>query len=119
MKVYVGHSSSINFEEEIYQPLKRSHLFDKHDFVLPHESGGLFDSKKFLLKEADLMVAEVSKASTGLGIELGWADLFEVPVICVYQEGSNPSGSLNAVARQIQVYSGQEELISLLEDELR
>jgi len=57
--------------------------------VLPHEtSDEPFNSKDYLKNEADLMIAEVSESATGLGIELGWADNYEVPIICVYRNGS-------------------------------
>jgi len=119
MKIYVGHSSSIDFEKELYRPLKQSCLSESYELVLPHESEGLFDSKTFLQEEADFMSAEVSKASIGLGIELGWAERSEVPIICVYREGSNPSSSLEAVTSQIHEYPDGEDLISVLEKELR
>lgn len=115
MKIYVGHSSSIDYRRELYRPLRNSDLNEEHEIILPHEdSEELFESKKFLRDECDLMVAEVSNASTGLGIELGWADMFDVPVIAVYREGSNFSGSLNKVCDQIKEYTASKDLISVL-----
>lgn len=119
MKIYVGHSSSIDFREELYEPLKSSDLFEEHELVFPHEdSGELFDSKNFLKDEADLMVAEVSEASTGLGIELGWADRFEVPIICICRESADPSGALKAVTDDLNFYADSQELIKILRERL-
>jgi hypothetical protein len=93
LKIYVGHPSSIQFRKELYRPLKESSLSNEHELVFPHEdSERPFDSKTFLKEEADLFIAKVSEPSTGLGIELGWADLFEVPVICIHREDTEVSG---------------------------
>lgn len=115
MDIYVGHSSSIDFEEQLYRHLRNSSLDDEHNIVLPHEdSDEPFDSKEFLKNDCDVFVAEVSEASTGLGIELGWADLYEVPVICVYCEGSNPSSSIPAVFDTVKQYRNSEDLIEII-----
>jgi hypothetical protein len=115
MDIYVGHSSSIDFKEQLYQPLRNSSLDDEHNIVLPHEdSDEPFNSKEFLRDECDVFVAEVSEASTGLGIELGWADLYEVPVICVYREDSNPSSSIAAVFNTVKQYSNADELVEVV-----
>jgi nucleoside 2-deoxyribosyltransferase len=118
MKVYIGHSTRINYREDLYRPLKQSELAEEHELVFPHESEDFFSSREFLQEECDLVVAEVSKASTGLGIELGWASLFEVPVICVFRSGSNPSRSLKAVTDNFVEYSSKGELVSKLESEI-
>lgn len=114
MKIYVGHSTSIDYKE-LYEKLKGSRLAKDHDIVLPHEeSEDLFDSKTFLREECDLFLAEVSEASTGLGIELGWADEFGVPILCVYGRDSKPSSSLEAVTDRIVAYDTIEELSKIV-----
>jgi hypothetical protein len=119
MDIYVGHSSSIDFKEQLYQPLRNSSLDDEHNIVLPHEdSDEPFNSKEFLRDECDVFVAEVSEASTGLGIELGWADLYEVPVICVYREGSTPSSSILAVFDTVEKYRNSEDLVELVSGQI-
>ena len=47
------------------------------------------------LNEADLMVAEVTQTSLGVGYEIGWAD-GKKPIICLYreQEGKRLSAML-------------------------
>lgn len=115
MKIYVGHSSSFDYKEQLYNPIKQSELTQKHEFVFPHEdSDELFDSKTFLREKCGLFLAEASQPSKGLGIELGWADQFDVPILCVYRSGSNPSGSLKAVTDNIEVYESSEDLISII-----
>lgn len=115
MKIYVGHSSSLDFKQELYRPLRKSKIDEKHDIVLPHEdSDKLFDSKRHLRTECDLMVAEVSYPSIGLGIELGWADQFGVSVLCVYKEGSEVSSSLKAISEDIVSYTDVRDLVRIV-----
>lgn len=112
MDIYVGHSSSIDYEEQLYQPLRASDLNRDHNLVLPHEdSDEPFDSKSFLKNKCDLFIAEVSEASTGLGIELGWADLYEVPIICIYRKDAGISGSLSFLNAEMIRYGNSEEMI--------
>lgn len=116
MKIYVAHSRSFDFKKELYEPIKQSSLNDKHTFVLPHEtSDEPFNSKDYLKNEADLLIAEVSESATGLGIELGWADTYEVPIVCIYRKGSKVSGSLQVVSKHFVEYSNGKELISGIE----
>lgn len=112
MKIYVGHSSDISFREELYEPLKDSSIAEEHTLVFPNEdSDELFDSKSFLRNECDLFVAEVSRPSTGLGIELGWADQLGVPIICTCHEGSKPSSSIKALTDDIIHYRNSKDLV--------
>lgn len=60
MQIYVGHSSSLDFRSELYQPIRDSRLDETRTFVLPHEdSDEPFESKPFLRGECDLVIAEV------------------------------------------------------------
>lgn len=118
MNIYVGHSKDFDFDEELYQPLKESSLAEDYEMVFPHETEGIFDSKAFLRDEADFMIAEVSYASTGLGIELGWADILDVPIICVYREDSSPSSGLKALDVERIEYADKEGLVEKLKEKL-
>ncbi len=83
----------------------------QHSFVLPHEkSDKPFNSKEYL-KNCDLIIAEVSKRSIGLGIELGWADSYNIPVACIYKKGFKPSNSLKAITQKFIEYTNSQELI--------
>lgn len=115
MKIYIGHASSLDFRENLYSWLEGSKLDEKHEIVLPHkESDELFDSREFLENKCDLFVAEVSEPSTGLGIELGWADIYDVPVVCIYREGEKFSGSIEAITDRVIGYSSPEEIPDLI-----
>lgn len=111
MKIYVGHSTNFDYQNELYAPLKSSRLWDKHEFVLPHDkTTEPFHSKK-MIESCNLLIAEVSFPSTGLGIELGWAEVANVPVIAICREGCKPSSSIHVITDKILFYEGAESLI--------
>jgi hypothetical protein len=84
------------------------------NIVLPHEnSDKAFNSKEFF-KNCDLVIAEVSKPSTGLGIELGWADLLDIPIFCLNQKDYPISGSLKVISNHFYTYETSNELIKII-----
>lgn len=116
MKIYIGHSTDYDFKNELYKPLIKSKLNKKHTLVLPHEkSSKLFNSKDFLKNKAELMIAEVSNKSLGVGIELGWANLNNVKIICIYKKDTQLSSSLKAISNNFIEYSNSIDLIEKLE----
>ncbi len=115
MKIYVAHSTQFNYQEELYKPLRSSQLDTKNEIILPHENSlELFNSKEYF-DSCDLVIAEVSFPSTGEGIELGWANIKNVKIICVYRAGSKFSSSLKAVSKDFIEYSSSSDLIQKLE----
>lgn len=121
MDIYIGHSTDFDFDNELYDLLRDTELIEQHNVVFPHaDSDELFDSHTFFEEDCDLVIAEVSYASTGLGIELGWADESNIPIICVYKEGTNPSGAIYAIAEDSDIYSytGREELVKIIEKQI-
>ena len=115
MKIYIGHLRDADFKKELYEPIQNSSLHKEHEFILPHEnSNDSFDSRDFLKNECDLMVAEVSHPSTGLGIELGWAHSHNIPIVCIYRKGSKPANSLKRLTDNFIEYSDSEEMVQKL-----
>lgn len=98
MKIYVTHASSFDYENELYTPLRESEINKKHQITFPHEQTKKpFNSKEYI-KGCDLVVAEVSCPSTGEEIELGWANSYNVPIICIFKKGTTPSSSLKIIS---------------------
>lgn len=110
MKIYVAHSNSYDYKAELYLPIRNSILNTEHEFFLPHENDMAVNSKD-IMKDCDLVIAEVSLPSTGEGIELGRADVFGIPVVCIYKEGSKMSGSLKYVSDTFIEYNTTEDMI--------
>ena len=118
MRIYVTHSKYFDFRKELYSPLRNSSLNSLHEIVLSHEkSDELFSSKDFI-PTCDVIIAEVSLRSTGQGIELGWANAANVPIICIYKQGTKPAGSLKAVSNIFLEYEDREKMIQKIEEVL-
>ena len=61
-----------------------------------------------------MIIADVSKPSTGLGIELGWANVDNVKIYCIYKKGFKYSSFLKAVSDNFYEYSNELELIDII-----
>ncbi len=114
MKIYVSHSSGFDFKTELYTPLKES--FSEHDIFLPHEHGDEVIDTKEVIRSSDLVLAEVSYPSTGQGIELGWANDANMPIICIHKAGSNPSSALRIITNKFAGYISSDDLIITLRE---
>lgn len=112
MRIYISHSRNFDFQNELYTPLKQSNLSKTHEFILPHQdSDKPFNTKELLQnKGCDMVLAEVSFPATGQGIELGWANVFEIPIVCIYKTGSKISGSLKVVCKDFLEYQSLPDL---------
>jgi hypothetical protein len=115
MKIYIGHSNGFDFKNELYIPIKQSNLNNEHTFFLPHEKSlELFPSLEyFKTKQVDIFIAETSYPSTGLGIELGWASSYTIPIVCIYKKGQKYSSSISAVTDKIIEYTN-DNLVEVL-----
>ncbi len=116
MIIYVSHSRKIDYKNELYQPLRESALAKSCHFIFPHEeSEEPLMVKTFLVdKKIDAIIAEVSHPSTGQGIELGWANIYKIPITCVYKKGSNIAHSLRTVSEVFIEYQSTAELLEKL-----
>lgn len=115
MNVYVGHPKSIDYLQKLYPAIKKTRLYKEHHVVLPHEySGSPFHSKEYL-PTCSLMIAEGSEQATGLGIEMGWADLMGIPILCIYQEGRKIAGSYKVMTNQFICYADEDDLVEKLD----
>ena len=114
MKIYVAHSREFDYKRDLYKPLRESELNKTIEIILPHENSDELYNSKEELENVDFMVAEVSYPSIGLGIELGWANMYNTPIILIHKTGSIISNSAKSVATKILEYSSSEELINKL-----
>lgn len=105
-KVYVCHSTAFDFKNNLYKPLKNSDLTREYDFSFPHDDEGIVNSKE-IIKNTDIVLAEVSYASTGMGIELGWADTLSIPIVAIYNEQHKPSSAIQTVANSLTAYTNE------------
>ncbi len=111
MKIYVAHATQSHFREELYKPLRESSLNTDQEIYLPQEYGRETITKEFI-KSCNLIIAECSFPSTGEGIELGWADIYNVPILCIYKKGIEPSKALYYVSDNLVAYENKEDMIT-------
>lgn len=83
-------------------------------FVFPEDERKEIEKTRDDIAKADLVLVEVSIASTGSGIELGWANAAGVPVIAFHQGGSEPSPALKFATRDIHVYVTEQHIVDVL-----
>ena len=113
MKIFISHSRVYDFNSELYIPLKNSVLSSEHTFIYPHEDVKQISSKK-MIEDCDLLLAEVSFPSTGMGIELGWADMLEKRIIAIHKDDTHPSPSLQEVTKMFISYTDPQDMIEKL-----
>ena len=82
--IYVIHPTNFDYKNQLYSPFKNSLINEKYKLILPHETTEV-NSKK-IIKKCKLIIAEVSIPSTGSGIELGWVNNYNIPIICIYKK---------------------------------
>lgn len=111
--VYVGHARSFDYQKELYAPLQQLALEWPHvNLMLPHASEKFIDSRALFEKgQCALFIAEISHASTGLGMELAYASVFNVPIVCLYKNGAPVNASIRSLNAPVHGYLNQDELV--------
>lgn len=117
MIIYVSHSRDFDYQSNLYLPLRSSPLNHSHLIILPHEKNrDQYNSRElFMNKKCDLVLAEISHPSTGQGIELGWANLLNIPIYCIYKKGQDVSGSALSIAKKSIEYVDVNDMIEKLQ----
>lgn len=119
MNIYVAHPKAFDFQKELYAPIKDSVIFTEHHFVLPHDgSEKPFNSKAFFQNGCNLIISEVSYPATGLGIELGWAEMLGIPILCLYKKGMKPPGSAYVVTKNVVSYEDSSDMLQIIQSHI-
>ncbi len=116
MKIYVAHSNKWEFKEKLYKPLIESKIFKENDIFFPHDETNKNIKTKDIIKKADLMIAEISIPTTGLGIEIGWADDANTPILCIYQEGHQYSSTLKFITNNFIEYKDEIDMVNKIQE---
>jgi hypothetical protein len=114
MKIYVGHSTGFDFASDLYAPLKQSPLWSKHQIYLPHENSKDVINTRNIIVNSDIFIADVSYPSTGLGIELGWANQAGVMIVCLAQMNAKLSSSLQIISSEFIRYVDEIDMMQKL-----
>lgn len=111
MKIIVTHASSFDYEKEFYEPLRNAVEGTSHELIFPHIWHAQNKSTKEFLNGADLVIGEVSYPSTGQGIEFGWADMLNVPILFLRKQGAKSSSTLKYLKGDFLEYTNPEDLV--------
>ena len=114
MKIYLSHSSYYDYVNVLYNPIKNSELIKEHEIYFPHDCDPV--NTKDIIGSFDLVICEVSFHSTGQGIEMGWADFMDVPILCIYKSGSKLSSAINLITNNYFEYSNENDLVIKLQN---
>lgn len=112
MKIYVACSSNWNFEEEFYNPIKNSSLNEENELFYPLDEENKEIKSKDIIRESDLVIVEASITATGVGIELGWADCYNVPILVLYKKGKKHSASLKFITNNFIEYEDEADMVN-------
>jgi len=115
MKIYISHSSNFDYINKIYNPIKTSNLMLSNEFFFPHDTHENGIKTKDIIRDFDLVIAEVSLPTTGQGIELGWADYCDVPILCIYEKGSKISSSIRFLTDNVIEYNDTEDMLKKID----
>ena len=111
MRIYVSHSTDMNYNDEIYLPLKEVLSDSSCELILPHESSAEIINTRNDYRDIDIVIAECSRPSTGVGIELGWFYDDGKPIYCFCREGLKISDSVKVVVSDIFYYKDKKDFI--------
>jgi len=100
MRIYLAHSSNCDYINKIYKPILADSELSKI-ITLPHMEKDYMHNRNYY-EDFDLVIAEVSSPSTGMGIELGFFYDEHKPIYCIYQ--GDYSKSVEVVAKKIIEY---------------
>ena len=115
MKIYIAHSKSFDYQNELYAPVRNDKVLNELEVILPHEFSNVSSNTRDFYKDIDLFIAECSYPATGLGIELGWAFDDDIPIYCIHKKGTKVSGSIYAVTENIFEYNCINEMLDIIE----
>ncbi len=113
MKLYLSHSTYCDYKTELYEPLQKN-LETKYDIFYPHDNDQIEVNSKDIIRTSDCIVAEVSHASTGQGIELGWANESNIPIVCLHSKDCKPSSALRFICEDFIEYDSKEDMVEQL-----
>lgn len=114
MKIYLAHSSKLDYKNDFYAPLKESELDKSHEIIYLYDQTSNPGSTWEIIKRCNLVIAEVSLPSMSEGIELGWANALKIPIICVHKKDQIASQFLSIISNHILEYVDSQEMVTAI-----
>jgi len=113
---FVSHPSGAPYQTPTFFRALKSFATERDDIEItfPPSDMVALDDREELLQSADLIVAEVSIASTGSGIELGLAHSFNKSIIAFHQGTSVISPAVQIAVTAMHTYLTEEDILKVL-----
>ena len=111
MRIYVAHPTGIDYENEIYRPLRKDSFFLEHELILPHEDGADIGNLRDDYEKYDIAIAECSEPSIGVGIELGWFYDDRKPIYCFVKSGLRLSNAVTLIVKEVIEYDSEQDFV--------
>ena len=120
--IYGGRQKLESYKKLVKELTKFGNVFDEEVADESISDNDVFESLVDRLKQADLVFAEVTVPSLGVGYEIGYADSHNKRVICVYDKNVTPK--ITTMLRgnnrlKIIPYTNINEIINNLENILK
>jgi hypothetical protein len=113
--VYVAHSTRFDYENELYRPLRTIEDGELR-FIFPYETTREPLPTKDIIKNCSGVLADVSLQATGMGIELGWADMYGKPIAVIFKRGTKITKSLGFVTNRFLEYEDLGDILQELRE---
>lgn len=116
MEPYIPHIDTVEAidfpKEEIHNPKMDEKVAEK-----------IFNKDIETVENSDLIIAEVTYAALGTGIEIGWALTKNKKIICLVKNGTNLSSMIRGASKKGMIklieYDNEEEALNRLGEMLR
>lgn len=112
--VYLAHSSKFDFKNKLYEPIKRSKIGNLYDFIYLMDNPGNLPNTKEMIQTCQAVIGEISYPSIGAGIEIGWADAFDIPLILIHNHSYNPPEYYKTFSSYLLKYDDPERIPEIL-----
>ena len=116
MRIYVAHPTNMDYENEIYRPLRSDDFFLQHELVLPHAESSKIINTRDDYKNVDVVIVECSKPSIGVGIELGWFYDDKKPIYCFVKSGLRPSSAVAPIVEEVIEYNNKQDFVERIKN---
>lgn len=115
LKIYFIHSTKIDYKNLIYRSVINSQVCLKHELMLPYTEEYKTKYVKDLIKEADLIIVEVSNPTLALKYELNVVKKTIKPVLYLSLQNELPKNLIKLVPN-IEYTSENKTYIQTIED---
>ena len=112
--VFVAHSKTFNYRDELYNPLKNSLLSKRMNFIFPYDENANYSEN--ILPEYKYMIVEVSAPSIRLGMEIERARSNGIEIICIFKRGYNPELCLKEISKTLIQYDDTDDMLNKLDE---